>query len=258
MKQTIFLITLLFVTLKSSAQHTNSNIDRYRQYSGRYGGNSGICLFEDGGFMLYGYATAVFGHYNFEKDYLLFFPDQPELFEVYACYNKELGDSTRIYFAGFEEGNTFVTFNSGKRQRVFNEDANCFDAPFVYQAAQKLTGFTLSFKRENVWWELGKPNPSWQYEPTGTYNDFMWMFNEPKREYENFEARLTAVAGKKYCNFPITVVKKALLNRYPIKKNKNNGRKYWSGRTSMIDQKARARQLSLPINTIGYFRSPTH
>ncbi|GEM_PF-211879 len=197
MKQTIFFITLLLATLTSSAQHTNSNIDRHRQYAGRYGGNSGICLFEDGGFMLYGYATAVFGHYNFEKDYLLFFPDQPELFEVYARYNKELGDSTRICFAGFEEGKTFVQFNKEKLQRVFNEDANCFDAPFVYQAAQKLTSFTLSFRRENVWWDLGKPNPSWQYGVANHYNDFIWMFNEPRQEYENFEARLKTAAGKK-------------------------------------------------------------
>jgi hypothetical protein len=194
MMKPITLFILVFMI--ASAAVAQNNASRYRQYAGRYGGNSGICLFEDGGFMLYGYATAVFGKYIFEKDYLSFFPDQPELFEVYAHYNKALGDSTRINFAGFQEGRTFIQFNKQKPQRVFNEDANCFDAPFVYQGVQPLTSFTLSFIKESVWRDQGKGNPSWQYEVKSNYNDFIWIFNEPKREYENFSARLTAASGK--------------------------------------------------------------
>ena len=67
------------------------NQERYKEISGRYGSNDGICLFEDGTFMLYGYATAVFGHYGFEKDYLLFYTDKQDLFEIYAHQDPSLG-----------------------------------------------------------------------------------------------------------------------------------------------------------------------
>lgn len=194
MKQVLLLIGLFIMTSATFAQNTTR--ERYRQHAGRYGGNSGICLFDDGSFMLYGYATAVFGSYSFKEEYLQFIPDKPELFQVYAHYNSTLGDSTRMNFAGFEEGKTFVQFNEEKQRRVFNEDANCFDAPFVYQTDQQLTRFTLSFIRENVWWDLGKSNPSWQYEPAKKYNDFILIFNEPKREYEDFAARFAKVEGK--------------------------------------------------------------
>lgn len=195
MKQVLLLISLF--TMASESYTQNTAWERYRQHAGRYGGTSGICLFDDGRFMLYGYATAVFGSYSFkEGNNLQFIPDKPELFEVYAHYNRMLGDSTRINFAGFEEGKTFVQFNEGKRQRVFNEGANCFDAPFVYQAAQKLTRFTLSFVSENAWWDQNNPNSSWSYAFNNNYNDFILVFYKPKREYQDFEARLTVKAGK--------------------------------------------------------------
>ncbi|WP_114792562.1 hypothetical protein U0035_02275 [Niabella yanshanensis] len=194
MKQVLLLISLFIMVSATPAQ--NANQDRYRQYAGKYGGNSGVCLFNDGRFMLYGYSTAVFGSYSFKDDDLQFITDKPELFEVYAHDNSTLGDSTRMNFAGFEEGKTFVQFNEENRQRVFNDDANCFDAPFVYETDQQLTRFTLSYIRENVWWDLGRPNPSWQYGPAKKYNDFILIFNKPKREYENFAARFAKVDGR--------------------------------------------------------------
>ncbi|MCH5686926.1 hypothetical protein LWM68_23230 [Niabella sp. W65] len=255
MMKPITLFILVFMI--ASAAVAQNNASRYRQYAGRYGGNSGICLFEDGGFMLYGYATAVFGKYIFEKDYLSFFPDQPELFEVYAHYNKALGDSTRINFAGFQEGRTFIQFNKQKPQRVFNEDANCFDAPFVYQGVQPLTSFTLSFIKESVWRDQGKGNPSWQYEVKSNYNDFIWIFNEPKREYENFSARLTAASGKPGSNCLTMAATKDMSNKYLIKKKSNNGLKFWNGKNSMMHRSTLEVLLFLPTNIITFFHSPT-
>ncbi len=95
--------------------------DRYKAVCGRYGSMDGICLFDDGRFMLYGYATAVFGHYTFEKDYVLFVPDKPERFGIYAWKNKSIGDSTRLYFWGFEEGNTFVQFDKQAVKRYLTK-----------------------------------------------------------------------------------------------------------------------------------------
>ncbi|SHM87314.1 hypothetical protein SAMN05444266_112141 [Chitinophaga jiangningensis] len=158
---------------------------RYKQHAGRYGGNSGICLFEDGKFLLYGYATAVFGQYLFEKDYLLFYPDKPAVFTVYAHKNPALHDSTRINFVNFQDGRTWVQFNNTKAQRAFNEDANCFDAPFVYQHPGNLKTFTLLAAAPE-----SEQLVSWEYANAKGCNDFIFLYNKPKREYEHFSAHL--------------------------------------------------------------------
>lgn len=189
-KQTFALAAALLISMTLFAQK-NSSDARYRQYAGRYGGNSGVCLFEDGHFMMYGYATAVFGSYVFEKDYLLFYPDRQELFQVYAHRNTSIGDSVRIQFAGFERGSTYVQFDKGSIRQVFNEDANCFDAPYVYQAANGAPAIiTLSNKfRENGWY-LGQPDNSWRFPIAKGFNDLILVYNEPRREYEDFSAML--------------------------------------------------------------------
>lgn len=186
MKRYFLTLLLLAITMTVSAQQPKTD-PRYQNYTGQYGSNSGICLFNDGTFLLYGYATGVFGRYKFEQDQLLFYPDQPELFEVYSHQNKSIGDSTRINYIGFQDGNTFVRFNNDNFQRVFNEEANCFDAPFVNQTAQQARQITFS----------GAEDQSWEYVVPNGQNDLIFIYNKPRREYENFTARMEEAEGKK-------------------------------------------------------------
>lgn len=166
--------------------------DRYKKYAGRYGDNSGVVLFEDGSYLMYGYATGVFGIYKFGKDRLLFYPDKLELFEVYACQNPDLRDSIRVNFVGFERGSkTFVQFDQDRMQRIFNENANCFGAPFVYQKNGKTTDFTLSSLSDETSIPMGADNTSWRYKNDTGYNDFMFIYYAPKREYEDFAALIS-------------------------------------------------------------------
>lgn len=161
---------------------------RYKQLSGRYGNNDGICLFEDGTFMLYGYATMVPGKYVFEGELLHFYPDRPELFEVYATQNNSIGNRTRMNFLGFEEGKTYVRFNLDSARSVFNDLANCFSAPYVYEAEKVPGQITLSHVRENEWGETGAETRSSVFEIAKGWNDFILIYNEPKRYYEPFVA----------------------------------------------------------------------
>lgn len=191
MKSLIALLFCMIILNNASAQHQTKD-PRYKKYAGRYGNNSGLCLFEDGTFLMYGYATGVFGSYHFEKDYLLFFPDKQELFEVFAHQNPTLKDSTRINFIGFERNNkTFAQFDQDSIRQVFNDDANCFDAPFVYQKAGRFKDLILS----NLSEESSRPDvehkSSWHYRNESGYNDFILIHNAPKREYENFSARIS-------------------------------------------------------------------
>jgi hypothetical protein len=168
----------------------NSNDIGYQQLAGKYGSTDGICLFEDGKFLLYGYATAVFGSYKFEQDHLFFYPEKPPLFEVYATHNKSIGDSTKINFVGFERGaRTYIRMGKGRPMPVFNEDANCFNSPYVYQQAQKTQEFTLYAQQtEETGLSSVNGNNAYTYQNQLLYNDFMIVHNAAKREYENFSA----------------------------------------------------------------------
>lgn len=191
MKSILLILSCLVSTLLVSAQNTGKKM-QYIKYEGRYGSNEGICLFKDGRFMLYGYATAVFGNYLFEKDYMLFYPDKDNRFEVYATQNKSIGDTTRINFAGFDRGRkTFVRFGTDSIHRVFNEDANCFNGPFVYELSNQITEFTLTGLMEEEGWYSGNPVESWTFKNKGQYNDFIFSYAAPKREYENFSAKMS-------------------------------------------------------------------
>lgn len=168
--------------------------ERYKQVSGRYGSMDGICLFDDGRFLLYGYATAVFGRYGFEKDNILFYPDKPERFQVYACNNKSTDDSTRLFFRGFEEGATFVQLDNKPLRRVFNEDANCFNTTYIATPATAPARIALFDKvAEEEGWYKGAPVTSWHYDINKGYNDFILIYNKPHRYYNDFSGRITQV-----------------------------------------------------------------
>ena len=173
------LITLCFVNI-AMAQSKDA---RYKEYAGRYGSNDGVCLFDDGHFMLYGYAVVVFGTYKFEDNYIDFNPDQPELFEVYATYNKTLGNKTRVDYMGFDRGDkTFVQYDGDKASRVFNDDANCFSGPFVNELPKQVKKIRLSNSASGS----DKTNNSWYYNNDKGYNDFVLVYNRSTLEYENF------------------------------------------------------------------------
>lgn len=168
----------------------------YKQISGRYGVNEGICIFEDGSFMLYGYATAVFGHFKLENNKLLFYPDRPALFEVYATHNKSLKTGTRINFVQFDgAGPAFVKLGKAPSRQVFNNDANCFSGPFVYNQSDILTEFTLAAQPE----EIGKRqavDSVYHYFNQKVYNDFILIYNQPRHEYQDFAGILETNADK--------------------------------------------------------------
>jgi len=57
-------------------------------------------------------------------------------FAIYGRHNKDLGDSIRILFQGFEEGETFFSIGNIENEksvmkRLFNRDPNCFTYPYL-------------------------------------------------------------------------------------------------------------------------------
>lgn len=198
-KKILGLISLILMVTNSKAQQVThyfpSGKDKAKTISGQYGGNSGICLFEDGKFLLYGYATSVFGSYVFEKDYLLFYPDEAPLFQLYGRHNANFKDSTRFNLAGFESGKTYVQFDNDSTHRVFNDKANCFSPPFVHQESKPVQ--SLKFIVQNQYMEDDSTYQVFQYTNEGKFNDFIAAYNKPQRARQNFSAFLYLAEGNK-------------------------------------------------------------
>ena len=187
MKNCILILSFVLATVACIAQQDN-NLS-YKKYEGCYGSSSsGLCLFGDGTFLLYGYATAVFGTYEPKGDMLRFYPKRPPVFEVYAHNNPTIGDSIRMNFNGFEEGDTFIASDQEKLRSVFNVDANCFSAPFVYQKSGTNSAFTLFLNGEDDELESGEHSQSWHYVFDSMYNDFILIYNKSLRYYKPFSA----------------------------------------------------------------------
>lgn len=187
-----YLMLLLFTSAFVFAQKPNTD-RRYKEVAGRYGGNDGICLFEDGKYMLYGYATAIFGTYTFEKDYINFYPDQQELFMIFGSQNPTIGNSARLYFSGFERDGSFVSFDNEKAQPVFNEDANCFASPYVYETKTKPSQINLSGLVDGTLHQS-------KFDIPKDYNDLIIVHNKPSRYEENFTGMVKSEGKSKILN----------------------------------------------------------
>ncbi len=151
---------------------------RYKSNAGLYGsGMGGLTLFEDGRYILTGYATFLPGNYYYMNDELWLFPDVRSHFVLYATYNPQLVDSVRVVFGQFSEGKTYLQFNNEPAQRVFNDDANCFSGPFVYQTKKSLASLTfydVAHKHEDL-----STSFAYTYSFKNKENDFMVMYVSP-------------------------------------------------------------------------------
>ena len=182
MKQ-VGLILLCYLSMHSSFAQQRTN---EKQYVGRYGYNDGVCLFEDGQFLLYGYATAVFGRYTINDDKIQFYPDRRDLFEVYGTQNPQIeGEQSRYQFMGFEEGDTFAQFDQDSIRRVFNVDANCFNYPYSMERTQLAEYIFLMDQTEDA-----STFKTFHFANIAAYNDFILVYNKIGEQHQDFVGRL--------------------------------------------------------------------
>lgn len=176
------LILLCYLTMQIGFAQGQTNA---KQHIGRYGHHDGVCLFADGQFLLYGYATAVFGRYILQDDKILFYPDRRDLFEVYGHRNPQIeGEQSRWQFIGFEEGATFAQFDQDSIHRVFNADANCFTYPYITNRPQPVERIALMDQAED-----SSTFKTFHFANTAAYNDFVLVYNRIGEEHQDFVGR---------------------------------------------------------------------
>lgn len=157
-----------------------------KKHVGQYGNNEGICLFEDGQFVLHGYATAVFGTYELQNNDILFYPHKFDLFDVYGVKNLEIGEhQSQWTFIHFEEGETYARFDQDSIYRIFNEDANCFNYPYSIKRTHAAEDIVLiNHDKGSTGMQAS------HYTNTAAYNDFVVIYNKAGKEYEDFVGRI--------------------------------------------------------------------
>jgi len=186
----ILLNIVLYATTSAQLKVYNPGAEQGpKQFTGQFGDNDGIYVFEDGRFALYGYATFVLGNYTLNDSLIEFQPDFPDLFSVYGYDNPELKEQTKLMFQGFEEGGNYMQFGQQAARLVFHENASSFTSPYIHDTTAMLNQFAFYTDTLELPDNSLVVKNKWQFTNNG-YNDFIFVFNKPSRYHLPFQGKL--------------------------------------------------------------------
>lgn len=158
----------------ANAQNSTNIVGTYN-IEGSY-----LIVLENGNYAIMYFGGIQTGKWKFTKDTdYKFTPNIKESkFELFGRYNKDLKDSTKIAFNGFENSETFIQLRTTKKEeytmkRVFNIDANCISFPNVHTFQTTANSISFAYK---VYEE--KSSPIVTFKNSERYNDFVVNFIE--------------------------------------------------------------------------------
>ncbi|AUP77556.1 hypothetical protein [Flavivirga eckloniae] len=209
-KYRLLLITIVMFNL-ANAQNTPDIIGQYNLGSSSPEGGSHLFVLENNHYAILYFGGIQTGQWEFTSDQTFkFSPDIKEnKFELFGRHNKDLKNSTKIFFNDFEKGETFVQLKTTQEkenifQRVFNKNANCFSFPYVHTF--ELIGDRISFM-------------SIQYDDKNTYNI---TFENPDK-YNDFVANFTEVDSHEvqpffatFNNGELKLINDSIVKRMPL------------------------------------------
>lgn len=197
MKCTLLLLTI-FLSLSIQAQMNTINTDslpgRYhRSGGGDPLGGSDLFILPDNRFVVTYFGGAISGQWRLNDKMVIFTPtaaSQP--FQLFGRHNPKLGDTTRIFFQGFQDDETFIRLNfqpgdTASMQRVFNISPNCFGFPYVTTFPGKTANIALACKpyidsREDE----ATTQPIYKFSNTQNYNDFTVFYMSARKAPRGF------------------------------------------------------------------------
>ena len=172
MKNKFKLISCLLGIMLMTIFTSCSNAQNTKQIAGGY--ENGLYIYEDGTFLAGGMNSVVFGTVEFEGDVIKLIKHRPKY--KFALYGRK--ENSRVYgntimFQGFEHNGLVNLLENNNpptiMQRVFNENANCFDWPFFYDNGEDCK--TIYFADES-------DKQMYKFELPEDYRDFVaFRFN---------------------------------------------------------------------------------
>ena len=191
-KYLLFLI--LFIANKTFAQ-TENNMQK--STSGMYGksGNSGIYIYDDGTFALFGYATLVIGKYTLNDNQINFVPDiSKRVFTFLGRKNPKIKKGVKLTFSGnfLNDGPTYIKFDNDSLVPVFDEDYNAGASDYVSQLSYYPKTITLAQNTVNHLYRYNTNSISLD----SNYNDLLLFYNNTISAQKPFSATFKIDNGK--------------------------------------------------------------
>ncbi|UOB18895.1 hypothetical protein [Abyssalbus ytuae] len=152
MKQKFLLVLVLFVKVSMGQINEQNITGQYSLGSSSPEGGSSLIIMEQGTYAIAYFGGIQVGKWKFLKDGRIeFAPFSKPIFELYGRTNRELKKSAMVSFENFENGDVYAGFHQKdepwiKLNRVFNEDANCFAYPYVYNLKRVPEQLIFMFK----------------------------------------------------------------------------------------------------------------
>ncbi len=185
----------------ANAQNVPDIMGLYSLGSSSPEGGSHLFVIENGNYAITYFGGIQTGKWEFTEDNIFkFTPNiQESKFELFGRHNEDLNGTTRIFFGGFENSETFIQLRTVPEeeytmQRVFNRKANCFSHPYVNTF--KTTANNVSFMSIQYGDDDTNRSIITFKNPEG-YNDFVANFIEID-SYEAEPFMVTFKDGKLY------------------------------------------------------------
>lgn len=187
MKKNRLLLIIIIMSNIANAQIVPDIMGLYNLRLSSPEGGSHLFVLENGNYAITYFGGIQTGNWKFTKDNIFkFTPNSKESkFELFGRHNKGLNGSTKIFFGGFENSETFIQIRTAKEeentlQRVFNLGANCFFHPYVYTfktIANSISFMSIQYDYTN--------SSIITIENPDEYNDFIANFIK----VDNYEAQ---------------------------------------------------------------------
>lgn len=187
------------ITNISLSQSQQNIAGVYNRSSNDPHGASYLFVLEDHKFVVTYVGGVLVGSWTIDHNQVEFKPFiREQHFMVYGRYNKDLKDSSRVYFQDFSEQETFIGFGQqegGKvvLKRVFNPSANCVPYPSVARFKGVLPQVLLSDQPYHFEDEPSEPKAQrniYTFGNTRKYNDFIAYYFKDDAEKNPFYAVL--------------------------------------------------------------------
>lgn len=158
--------------------------------SGNPEGGTSLIVFPENTFVIAYFGNMISGSWELKGQVVYFHPNiEKAPFVLYARKNDTL-KNTRVLFKGFDRGNpAYINSSPSEKgmQPVFNEDANCFSPPYVYESKEKLINLSAALADNYI------PDGEFElitFDTLGVFNDFILYKNSKQDNIKDFTVQI--------------------------------------------------------------------
>lgn len=187
-------LTAFFITLKLNFTMAQTNIAGvYKRSTGNPEGGNTFFIFDDHKFVVAFFGGVIVGTWSMENNKIHFKPNVKEhSFYIYGRHNKDLKNSSKIYFQGFSEGPTFIGLGKKQAEKplltsVFNENPNCVPYPSVAKFEEIPAQILFT---DLPYGDDAPKRAMYTFDNSEKYNDFIAYYDKDDLEKRPFDAEL--------------------------------------------------------------------